>query len=380
MSTCPNDIKYALRQLRKNPGFTTVTMLTLALGIGANLGLFGILNEMLLRPKPVARPFELWAIQAADAIKQPVRANLCRPYYEAIQRERHLFEGLIGYARIRPKLKTEEGVERIQAELVSGDYFSFLGVPPVLGRGFYQEEDTQAGARAVAVISYAFWQNRFGRSAGVLGKTFTLNKTLIEIVGVAPRGFKGLDFKPSNLWLPASLEPLLGESTRYHLVGRLTEPKLAPTIADLLTPITAEVTKKLLTFEDPRWFRYGVSPRFARIRLDPIGRGLLGTSYLKPRVISFLQLAGVATVLLLLIAGANVAGLFLARALQRRKETATRVALGATRMAIVRPIVCEGMLVAAGATMGALLILSWVNHIILSFISWWPGAPLSGPP
>lgn len=370
------DIRYGVRALGKNPGFTAVAVLTLALGLGANLALFGILNEMLLRPKPVARPQELWAMVPANEARQPVYANICRPYYDAIRRQGRVFQGIIGYAGIRPKLRTEDGAERIEAELVSGEYFSFLGVVPVLGRGFLPEEDGQAGGHAVAVISYAFWRSQLGGTPDVLGKTVTLNNTPVEIVGVAPEGFAGLGFRPPSLWLPASMEPLLGELTIYQLVGRLAEPRLAATAADLLTPIVAQVTQESSGFKDPRWSRYGVSPGFHKVRLDPIGRGLLGVSYLRPRVLGFLQFAGVATVLLLLIACANVASLFLARALQRRKETATRVALGATRAALVRQVLCEGVLVAAGGTVGALLVFSWVGGTLMTFAGWWPGPPL----
>jgi predicted permease len=275
-----------------------------------------------------------------------------------------------------PKLRIQEGAERIGAELVSGDYFSFLGVNPVLGRGFLLEEDAQTGAHTVAVISHAFWQSHFGGTPDVLGKTVALNDIQVEVVGVAPKGFTGLSFRLPSLWLPASMESMLGEFTAYDFVGRLAEPRLAATAADLLAPVAAEVTKELSGFKDPRWSRYGVSPDFHRIRLDPIGRGLLGTWYLKPKMVGFLQLAGVATVLLLVIASANVAGLFLARDLQRRREMATRVALGATRGVLVRQLVCEGVLIAICGTTGALLAFSWTGAAIMRFASWWSGPSL----
>jgi len=382
MGTLWQDIRYGFRMLRKSPGFAVLAMLTLALGIGANLALFGILNEMLLRPKPVARPHELWAAVPADESGQQIGALVYRPYYDAISREGRLFQDVIGYAGIRPKIRMDEGNERIWAELVAGDYFSFLGVVPVLGRGFLPEEKTETGRSAVAVISHAFWRSHFGAATDILGKTVTLNDTPIEIVGVAPVGFVGLDYfgRPS-LWIPANMETVLEKrSTSYEIVGRLTEPKLARTAEQHLTPIAADVTKGLLASKYPQLSLRGISHTFTKIRLEPIGRGLLGTSLMRPRIIRFLQFASVATVLLLLIACANVAGLFLARAMQRRKETATRIALGATRVDLMRQVICEGVLIAAGATIGALLAFSWGARAIMQFVSWWPGAPLRPVP
>jgi putative ABC transport system permease protein len=372
------DFRIAGRMLRKSPGFTAVAMLTLALGIGANLALFGILNEMLLRPKPVARPHELWAIVPADESGQQIGALVYRPYYDAIRQEGRLFEDVIGYANIRQKLRTEEGSDRVWAQLVAGDYFSFLGVAPVLGRGFLPEEKVQTGRSAVAVISHAFWRSYFGSMRDVLGKTVTLNDTPLEIVGVAPPGFVGLDyFGRPRMWIPANMETVLEKkSTVYEIVGRLTEPKLARTVEEHLTPIAAEVTRGLSESKFPDLSLKGTTPQFTRIQLEPIGRGLLGTSHMRPKIIRFLQFASVATVLLLLIACANVAGLFLARAMQRRKETATRIALGATRIDLMRQVICEGVLVAAGGTLGALLTFSWVSRTIMQFVSWWPGTPL----
>jgi len=370
------DIKCGIRQLGKNPGFTAVAMFTMALGIGANLALFGILNEMLLRPKPVMRPNELWAIGPAGTGGQPVRENFCRPYYEAFRKNPGIFDGIIGYAGITAKLKTKDGLEEIDAELVSGDYFSFLGVKPVLGRGFRPEEESSTQGQYVAVISDAFWKSQFGSATNVLGETLTLNNTVVEIIGVAPKGFAGLDFQSPCLWLPASMEPMLGGAI-YQFVGRLKDPKLATVATDCLTPVAADVKKQLETRSDPRWFVYGTSPDFHKIRLESFGRGLLGTSRLKSKVVRFLQLAAMATILLLLIACANVSGLFLARAMKRRNEIATRMALGASRLDLMRQVICEGILVAAGGTAGALLAFTWISRMMMTFVSWWPGRPLS---
>ncbi|MBI4327953.1 MAG: ABC transporter permease [Chloroflexi bacterium] len=371
-----NDLKFAFRQLLKNPGFTAVAVLTLALGIGANLAIFGILNELLLRPRPFANPDELWAITPAGPARQPVYANLCRPYYEAIRRNGGPFKGIIAYAGISPKLRTVEGAERLYAELVSGDYFSFLGVVPAPGRGFLPEEDSGAGKQNVAVIGHAFWQSQFGGTEDVIGKTLTLNNQVIEIIGVAPSGFAGLGAARPTLWMPAAMEKPLDEFTRYTLAGRLDDPKLAPAAADLISPVAAGITKELSGFNDPQWSRYGYSPDFQKVRLDPIGRGLLGVMFGRQQALGFLRFASVATVMLLLIACANVASLFLARASQRRKETATRLALGATRPRLVRQLVGEGILVSAFGTAAALLVFSWISAFVMKLAAWWRGPAL----
>src|SRR2546430_17365111 len=158
--------------------------------------------------------------------------------------------------------------------------------------------------------------------------------------------------------------------------SRLAEPKLAVAAADLISPVVTEVTKQLSGFKDPQWSRYGLSPNFQGVRLEPIGRGLLGVAFVKKRILDFLKFAGVATVLLLLIACANVARLFLVRALQRRKQMATRLPPRATRGALVRQLVGEGILVAALGTAGALLAFSWIGGVITHLARWLAGAQL----
>jgi predicted permease len=376
MTTLWNDSRYNCRQLRTHPGFTLAAVLTLALGIGANLALFGILNELLLRPRPVAHPDELWALQPADEARQPTYGSTCRPYYDAIREHRGPFKSVIGYASIAPRLRIEDGVERVQAELVSGDYFSFLGVAPALGRAFVPEEDANAGTHSVAVISHAFWQSQFGGAPDVLGKTVTLNDRVVEVIGVAPAGFAGLGVAQPSFWMPASMEQLMDEFAVYSLVGRLEDPKLAAAAEDLISPIAAQVTKDLAGFTDPRWAKYGYCPGFQGVRVEPVGRGLLSAMFNRQQVMGFVHFGSVATVLLLLVACANVASLFLARAVRRRKEMATRLALGATRGALIRQLVGEGILVAALGTAGALLAFSWIAGVVTNLAAWWRGPSL----
>ena len=377
MGTLWQDIRFGLRMLRKSPGFTTVAVLTLALGIGANLALFGILNEMLLRPKPVSRPDELRAVVPVNTAKQRLHILVYRHYYDAIREKTRFFNDVIGYADVEPKMRTADGLERVQAELVTPGYFPFLGVRAARGRVFGSEEDAEAGGHPVALISDAFWRRQFGGAPDVVGKILILNETPVEIVGVAPKGFGGLGPQPASLWMPANMEPVLEKwAASYETVGRLAEAKAVAAATEYVSSIVAEVTQALLASKPAGLPLRGVYPEFTGVRLDPIGRGLLGTSYDRPKIVSFLQFGMVATVLLLAIACANVAGLFLARALQRRRETATRVALGATRGALMRGVMCEGVLVAAAGTVAALVVYAWVGRGIMSLADWWSGPAL----
>ena len=150
-----NDLKFAFRQLLKHPGFTTVAVLTLALGIGINLMLFAFFNDLLFRPRPVRAPYELWAIRPADGNGQPLDygVNLCRPYYDEIRRNNRVFDGIIGYATVTPKFRTQDGAEMVTASLVSGEYFNFLGVVPAQGRAFSAEGGF--GFRSKSAVEYS---------------------------------------------------------------------------------------------------------------------------------------------------------------------------------------------------------------------------------
>src|ERR1051325_8827227 len=180
-----NDLRYAFRQLLKNPGFTAVAVLTLALGIGVNLALFALLNDLFLKPKPLTRPDELWTIEPADARGQRIYANICRPYYDAFRAHALLTNRVVAYAPIHPKLRTRDGWELVAAELVSGDYFRLLGVRPALGRAFLPEEDDNPGTHNVAVVSHEFWRKHLDGAPDLTGRTNTVNGIITEVA--APR-------------------------------------------------------------------------------------------------------------------------------------------------------------------------------------------------
>ena len=367
-----HDLRFALRALGKSPGFTAVAVVTLALGIGANLALFSLLNEQLLRPREVRKPDELWAILPSDGSGEPKSFNLSRPYYEAIRRDNRVFSSVIGYCSAGPNLRTPDGWEHVKSVLVSGDFFSFLGVQPILGRGFLPEEDDKLGTHSVAVISYRFWQEHFEGNPEVVGKTVTLGDQIVEIVGVAPRGFKGISLYESDLWLPASMERLLGAYPSFNLLGRLKEGVSPTRAAATLAPVVQNLTKMLLAGGD-QFYTNNIS-QFSRVALLREGYGSLPAKW---RALSRKEgfkragLVGVATVLLLIIAATNVANLLLARALRRRKEMATRLALGATRWTLIRQVMLEGLLLSGFGAAAAMLVLLWLSNVPATIM---PGA------
>ena len=370
MSSVLQDLRLAFRMLGKSPGVTAAAVLTLALGIGVNLALFALLNDQLLRPRDVHRPDELWAILPSDTSGEPRWFNLSRPYYEAVRKSGSAFNRVICYGNLGPKLRTQDGWEEVRATLVSGDYFTFLGVQPILGRGFLPEEDDKPGAARVAVISYRFWQRQFQGNPAVLGKTVTLDDQTVEVVGVAPAGFQGISLYQRDLWLPVSMEKLFGGYGVYNLVGRLKEGVSPAQAAATLAPVVQDVTKTLLVGND-EIYANNIS-HFTRVALLREGYGSLPAEWAwsgRKQMFKGASLVGVATFLVLLIAVTNLSNLLLARGLRRRKEIATRLAMGATRWRLIRQLLLEGVLLAGLGALTAMLILGWVGNFVTGMMS-----------
>jgi len=340
------DLRYAVRMLAKNPGFTLIAVLTLALGIGANTVVFSVLNALLLRPLSVERPNELAFLENQNGPSHSF------PNYKDLRDRNGTFAGLIGY-RIAPmELETHERADRIWGYLATGNYFDVLGVQPALGRFFKQSDDLHPGDSPYAVLSYNAWQSRFGADPAIVGKTIRINRQPFTVLGVAPRDFHGTEiFYWPEVWVPMMMEPRIEVGNAWldnrmtwntWVIGRL-KPGVTPaqTEADLNT-IAAELTLQYPKENDRLHFRLSKP-------------GLIGDLVGGPAKAFTFGLLLLAA-LVLLAACTNLASMLTARATDRQREFAIRLAVGADRGRVLRQLLTETLLLClAGGGAGLLL-------------------------
>jgi macrolide transport system ATP-binding/permease protein len=206
LASVGHDIRYGLRMLRKNPGFTAVAVITLALGIGANATIFSLADALLFRPFPVAEPGRLVAFQRQQIEMPDSYSSFSTPDYQDFREQTKILSGLVAYNSVTVSMTLNGEALRIDGEIVSGNYFSVLGVKPTLGRTFLPEEDQAAGAHPVAVSSADFWHRWLESDREIIGKSVTLNGHSFTVVGVAPAGFRGLSVGSSPaFWVPLAM-------------------------------------------------------------------------------------------------------------------------------------------------------------------------------
>jgi predicted permease len=350
------DLRYAIRTLRQSPGFALVAILSLALGIGANTVVFGVLNALILKALPVSSPEEVFSLQGRNGPTQSF------PNYRALRDRNTTFSGLIAYRTTPMGLDTADGARRVWGYLATGDYFGVLGVKPALGRFFQSEDDRQPGASPYAVLSYACWQNRFAGDPQIAGKTIRINALSYTVLGVAQPGFQGTElFYQPEIWVPMMMQPQIEDRSwldnrntfNSMLIGRL-KPGVSPQQAETnLNAIAAALAAE-----------YPASNEGLKLHL--VRPGLAGDTIRAPAeafTAGVMALAG----LVLLAACANLASLLAARASDRYRELAIRVSLGAGRGRIVRQLLTETVLLsllggAAGCGLAAAL-LRMLSHL-----------------
>jgi predicted permease len=360
------DLRLSVRLMAHSPGFTIAAVATLTLGIGANLALFTLLDAQFLRVRPFPAPREIYSVLPADSLGAPKFFHLSRPYYDAMRSDFKPLKALVGTSIAVPSLQTPDGVTEIRGQIVSCNYFDFLGARPILGRTFLPEEEGPA-EHPVIVLSYRFWQQHFGGASNVIGNTIRLNGEMFEVIGVAADGFNGIGPGRVAFWAPVSVARAFSSNPTYYLFGRLDQGWSAKGAADLLSARILEVTKTLHAVEYPPDKIPPLARNnrdFKRVALEPAGYGIIPPewrNFSRNDLRNVNSLAGFVTVLILLMAMANLTNLLLARGLSRRYEIATRIALGASRIELIRQQLIEGILLAFMGSGAALLAMFWLD-------------------
>jgi len=353
VGTFLQDIRYGLRRIVQNPGFSAIAVLTLALGIGATSTIFSVVNAVLLRPLPFHDPQHLVAVSQVTTDTQAGAVPMSFTKYEAIRDQSQSLARIAVYYPISPSLGGESEPEQIAAARVSGDLFGLLGVAPQLGRGFDAAEMTPGGADA-AVITDGLWHRRFGGEPTVLGRTLRLDGKDVTVVGVLPAAFRfPLQLPEPQVWMPRVSEPDALTPAQVHsgasylsFVARLQPGRTIAQAQAELDTINARYREQYGSYVDATRFR---------LQAQSLAESLVGTS--RPPLA--LLLAAVAFVLLIVCT--NVASLQLARGSARVREMAVRKALGASRVRLVRQLLVESLALSlVGGALGLLLALAAV--------------------
>src|SRR5436309_6725434 len=375
------DFRYALRQLRKNPGFTTVAVLTLALGIGANTGIFTLVNAVMLKSLPVPNPEQLYLVTDKESL--PGISRFAYPTFKNARAAMPRGSEMAAASWVGRFYASFGGgePEMVTGQLVSGNYFATLQTSSAKGRLLGENDDREVAGSPSAVISYACWERRFGRDPNIIGRKLTVNGMPVQVVGVAAQRFFGAQVGAApEFWLPTTMQSAVRYQQHYsqntnaktnepwdlqpdirwlQFIIRVHDPKLVATASAAMNQVLrSELQEPAAQEKDP-------SQRESMLRahwdLVPGGRGLpnLRNHFSQP-LLALMAMVGI----ILLIACANLANLLLARAAAREREIAVRLSIGASRSRLIRQLLVECIFLSlAGAGLGS-AIAYWLSGIL----------------
>ncbi|HLY18608.1 MAG TPA: ABC transporter permease [Bryobacteraceae bacterium] len=355
------DLRLALRRLRQNPTFSIVAVLTLALGIGANTAIFSVIDAALLRPLPIARASEVVSLN--ETLAGDTFPTLSFPNYRDVRDRNTVLSGLVAYRFLPASLGMPGNSQRLWGYLVTGNYFEMLGVGAARGRVFRRDDDLRPGGHPVAVLSYACWLKRFAGDPAAVGRAVKFNGLDFTILGVTPPGFFGTElyFTP-DVFFPMMMQKELeggGGSlenrgnSNYFVAGRLKPGVTMPQAQAGLNSVARGLAREYPKDDDGM-----------KITLSPTG---LAGNYIRGSVIGFAAALFGVSCLVLLLACTNLASMLMARAADRRKEIALRLAVGAARISLVRQLLTENLLIALLGGAGGLLLAVWITDALSSW-------------
>ena len=371
LDTLTLDVRYALRILKNNPGFAAVAILSLALGIGANIAIFSLVDAVMLKYLPVKRPGELVQLQYRAPDTSSESSTFANPVWEQVRDHQDIFAAAFAWSNKDRLDLTQGGMMRPANGLwISGKFFSALGLHAAVGR-LISDSDDRRGCPAVAVLSYGFWQDHFGGAKSAIGSTLSIRGRPFEVIGIAPRGFFGMEVgQKFDLALPICATAIFeGKESRldnsnflWLNVGGRIHPKMSRT----------QLTSRLKTISTRIFVPQDASPEerqyLSKMALTAIPAAS-GISRLRSQFSLPLQILMAVVGLVLLIACANLGSLFLARAMARDKEFAVRQALGAGHTRLIRQLLTECILVSSGSALLGTLLARWTAALLVRIIS-----------